>query len=221
MNQLCISFSLSDKELIALDDIIKRTKPSHKGDNLFQDGDKMESLYAIRSGEFKTFVVDEHGEEQITGFHFAGDVIGFEAIEMGQYSSFAQALETSMVCELPYNQLDSISNILPNIKKQVLRMMSKEIRSEHTMLSLLNQKSADQRLATFLVTLSSKYHLRGFSATEFKLSMTRKDIGNYIGLSVETISRIINRFKKKNIIAINGKFISIINEKELKKLALM
>lgn len=215
ISELCLPFTLNEKELTTLDDIIERKRPVHKGDKIFTDGQAMHALYAIRSGTFKTFTVNEQGEEQITGFHLAGDLLGFDAIADTEHKSFAQALETSMICEVPYNNLDKLSNVMPKLKKQVLRLMSTEIRIDQAMLTLLNRKNAEQRVATFLVSLSERYHARGLSASEFRLTMTRSDIGNYIGLTVETISRLLNRFHKNGFIKVDGKLITILNIDEL------
>ncbi len=215
ISELCLPFTLNEKELNTLDDIIERKRPIHKGDKIFTDGQEMHALYAIRSGTFKTFTVNEQGEEQITGFHLAGDLLGFDAIADTEHKSFAQALETSMVCEIPYNNLDTLSNTMPKLKKQVLRLMSNEIRTDQEMLTLLNRKNAEQRVATFLVNLSDRYHARGLSSSEFRLTMTRSDIGNYIGLTVETISRLLNRFHKNGLIKVDGKLIAIVDIDEL------
>lgn len=211
ISELCLPFSLNDKELDTLDEIIDRKRPIHKGDKIFSDGQAVHSLFAIRSGTFKTFTVNEQGEEQITGFHLAGDLLGFDAIAESEHPSFAQALETSMVCEIPYSNLDSLSNSMPKLKKQVLRLMSHEIKTDQEMLTLLNRKNAEQRVATFLLSLSERYHARGLSPNEFRLTMTRSDIGNYIGLTVETISRLLNRFHKSGLIKVEGKLITIID----------
>ena len=219
ISELCLPFSLSDKELDVLDKIIDRKRPIHKGEQLFQDGEKMQSLYAIRSGTFKTFTVNEQGEEQITGFHLAGDLLGFDAIASNEHPSFAKALETSMICEIPYNTLDTLSNTMPKLKKQILRLMSTEIRADQEMLTLLNRKNAEQRLATFISALSTRYHARGLSAIEFRLTMTRSDIGNYIGLTVETISRLFNRFHKSGLIKIEGKLVTILDIDKLNETA--
>jgi CRP/FNR family transcriptional regulator len=219
ISELCLPFSLNSKELDSLDNIINRKRPIHKGDKIFHDGQALYALFAIRSGTFKTFTVDEQGEEQITGFHLVGDLLGFDAIADNEHPSFAQALETSMVCEIPYTNLDELSNTLPKLKKQILRLMSREIKTDQAMLTLLNKKNAEQRVATFLVSLSKRYHLRGLSATEFRLTMTRNDIGNYIGLTVETISRLFNRFHKNAVIEINGKFITILDMDNLYNIA--
>ncbi|WP_448565467.1 fumarate/nitrate reduction transcriptional regulator Fnr [Thalassotalea ganghwensis] len=219
ISELCLPFTLNDQELEKLDQIIDRKRPIHKGEQLFRDGEKMQSLFAIRSGTFKTFTVDEHGEEQITGFHLAGDLLGFDAIAAEKHPSFAKALETSMVCEIPYDTLDALSNSVPKLKKQILRMMSTEIKADQEMLTLLNRKNAEQRLATFLSSLSMRFHARGLSQTEFRLTMTRSDIGNYIGLTVETISRLLNRFHKSQLIEVEGKFIRILDIEKLKEVA--
>jgi CRP/FNR family transcriptional regulator len=214
-----LPFSLNDKELETLDNIIDRKLPFHKGERIFNDGQAMHALYAIRSGTFKTYTVNKQGEEQITGFHLPGDLLGFDAIANAEHPSFAKALETSMVCEIPYSTLDNLSNNMPKLKKQILRMMSAEIREDQEMLTLLNRKNAEQRLATFISTLSFRYHARGLSASEFRLSMTRSDIGNYIGLTVETISRLLNRFHKNGLIEVDGKLITILNVDKLNECA--
>ena len=219
ISELCLPFSLNDQELNTLDNIIERKRPIHKGDKIFHDGQELACLYAIRSGTFKTFTVNEQGEEQITGFHLTGDLLGFDAIADNSHPSFAQALETAMVCEIPYNNLDALSNSMPKLKKQVLRLMSNEIRTDQEMLTLLNRKNAEQRVATFISSLSSRYQARGLSAVEFRLTMTRSDIGNYIGLTVETISRLLNRFHKNGLIHVDGKLIKILDLAKLNETA--
>ena len=221
ISELCLPFSLNEQELDTLDNIIDRKRPIRKGEKIFQDGEALHSLFAIRSGTFKTFTIDSNGEEQITGFHLAGDLLGFDALANSEHQSFAQALETAMVCEIPYNTLDELSNSMPALKRQVLRLMSNEIRSDQDMLSLLNRKNAEQRLATFLSTLSSRYHARGLSASQYRLTMTRGDIGNYIGLTVETISRLLNRFHKEGMISVEGKLITINDIDKLNDVALI
>lgn len=215
ISELCIPFTLNDKELNTLDNIINRKSPIHKGDKIYTDGQELNCLFAIRSGTFKTFTINEQGEEQITGFHLAGDLLGFDAIADNEHKSFAQALETSMVCEIPYNSLDLLSNAIPKLKKQILRLMSNEIRSDQEILTLLNRKNAEQRVATFLVNLSDRHHARGLSSIEYRLTMTRSDIGNYIGLTVETISRLLNRFHKNGLIKVDGKLITILDFDQL------
>ncbi|MDF2180159.1 fumarate/nitrate reduction transcriptional regulator Fnr [Aliiglaciecola sp. CAU 1673] len=216
ISQLCLPFSLNERELGKLDDIIQRKRPFQKNERLFQSGDKLSSLYAVRSGSFKSFTLAPDGEEQIIAFHLPGDIIGFDAVSTQEHKSFAQALETSMVCEIPFNTLETLSGDLPRLRSQVMRMMSSEILEDQEMFLLLNKRTAHQRLAYFLTSLASRYQQRGFSATQFRLSMTRAEIGNYLGLTVETISRLLTRFQKQELIKVEGKFITLLQPQVLK-----
>jgi CRP/FNR family transcriptional regulator len=219
MGTLCIPFTLNNNELDQLDEIIERKKPIQKGEQIFKSGDSLKSLYAIRSGTIKSYTITEQGDEQITGFHLAGDVIGFDGIHSQIHQSFAQALETSMVCEIPYETLDDLSGTMPKLRQQIMRLMSNEIQSDQEMILLLSKKNAEERLAAFISNLASRFGNRGFSPKEFRLTMTRGDIGNYLGLTVETISRLLGRFQKSELIEVKGKYITIINFESLNKLA--
>ncbi len=218
-SQLCLPFSLNDHELDKLDDIIQRKRPAHKGDYLFEAGTPLHALYAVRTGSFKTYTLTEQGEEQITGFHLPGDVIGFDAIGEHTHPSFAQALETAMVCEIPFNNLDNLLDQLPKLRQQLMRLMSQDISGDQQMMLLLNRKTAEEKLAAFLTNLAQRFANRGFSRREFRLTMTRGEIGNYLGLTVETISRLLGRFHKDELIHVDGKLISISNFDELSKIA--
>ena len=219
ISQLCIPVSLNAEEMGKLDDIIERKKPLHKGDYLFEAGKPLRSIYAVRSGSFKSYTLTESGEEQITGFHLAGDIDGFDGISNMSHKSYAQAMETAMVCEIPFTTLDELSGKLPKLRHQVMRMMSNEINYDQEMLLMLNKKTAEERLAAFLAKLSTRFGERGFSKKEFRLTMTRGEIGNYLGLTVETISRLLSRFQKAGIINVEGKFISILEQDKLFKVA--
>ncbi|KFZ38361.1 transcriptional regulator [Shewanella mangrovi] len=219
MGTLCIPFTLNNNELDQLDNIIERKKPIQKGEQLFKSGDALKSLFAIRSGTIKSYTITEQGDEQITGFHLAGDVIGFDGIHSLKHQSFAQALETSMVCEIPYNTLDELSGSMPKLRQQIMRMMSSEIMTDQGMILLLSKKNAEERLAAFINNLATRYGERGFSSKEFRLSMTRGDIGNYLGLTVETISRLLGRFQKMDLIEVKGKYITVLDNEALQTLA--
>lgn len=210
-SHLCLPVALNKTEIESLDDIVERKKPLHKNDKLVQSGDKFTSLYAVRTGSFKSFVSAKDGEEQIIGFHFPGDIIGFDALRTNTHQSYTQALETAMVCELPYETLDTMSVKLPKLRHQIMSFMSAEIKQDHEMMMLLNKRTAEERLIFFIAHLSKRFEERGFSPKEFNLSMTRNEIGNYLGLTVETISRLLTRFQKEEIISVDGKLISIIN----------
>lgn len=219
MSELCIPFTLNANELDKLDAIIERKKPIQKGEILIQSGEPLRSLFAIRSGTIKSYTITENGDEQITGFHLAGDVIGFDGINTEHHQSFAQALETAMVCEIPYETLDQLSGIMPRLRQQIMRLMSNEIMSDQEMILLLSKKNAEERLAAFVSNLAKRFGNRGFSSREFRLTMTRGDIGNYLGLTVETISRLLGRFQKAGLIEVKGKYITIIDLERLTELA--
>jgi CRP/FNR family transcriptional regulator len=218
-SQLCLPFTLNDAELDKLDQIIQRKRPSHKGDHLFEAGKPLQALYAVRTGSFKTYTLSEQGEEQITGFHLPGDVIGFDAIGDQQHPSYAQALETALVCEIPFNNLDSLLDQVPKLRQQLMRLMSQDIHGDQQMMLLLNRKTAEEKLAAFLTNLAQRFGSRGFSRKEFRLTMTRGEIGNYLGLTVETISRLLGRFHKDELIHVDGKLITIANFEELSRVA--
>lgn len=218
-SQLCLPFSLNDQEMTKLDDIIQRKRPLHKGDMLFESGVPLKALYAVRTGSFKTFTLTEQGEQQITGFHLPGDIVGFDAINSQQHMSYAEALETGMVCEIPFHNLESLLDQLPKLRQQMMRLMSQDIQADQQMLLLLNRKTAEQKLATFLSHLASRYSNRGFSAKAFRLTMTRSDIGNYLGLTVETISRLLSKLHKDQIIEVDGKLITILDQPALTQLS--
>ncbi|WP_296049218.1 fumarate/nitrate reduction transcriptional regulator Fnr [uncultured Alteromonas sp.] len=210
-SHLCLPVSLNKTELDSLDDIIERKKPLHKHDKLVKAGDKFNSLYAVRAGSFKSFVSSKDGEEQIIGFHFPGDIIGFDALRENAHQSYTQALETAMVCELPYETLDKMAVQFPKLRHQIMSFMSAEIKQDHDLMMLLNKRTAEERLIYFLAHLSKRFEDRGFSPRQFNLSMTRNEIGNYLGLTVETISRLLTRFQKEGIIKVDGKLITIID----------
>lgn len=219
ISQLCIPFTLSESELHQLDRIIERKKPIQKSQLLFQAGDPLRALYAIRSGTIKSYTITEQGDEQITAFHLAGDMVGFDAINYMLHPSFSQALETSMVCEIPFEVMDELSGKMPKLRQQIMRLMSSEIKDDQDMILLLSKKNAEERLAAFLHNLSARFSQRGFSAKEFRLTMTRGDIGNYLGLTVETISRLLGRFQKSKMLNVKGKYITILDLNELQRLA--
>lgn len=202
-----------------LDEIIKRNRPLHKGEHLFNTGDNFHSIYAVRSGSIKTFTESEQGDEQITGLYLPGELIGLDAIHDEKHPCSAIALETTSLCEMPFDTLEDLSTQIPELHHQLFRVMSKEIASDQSLLMLMAQKSADERLAAFLVNLSSRLKARNFSETEFNLSMSRKDIGNYLGLTIETISRTFSRFQSEGILSTQRKYVNIHQLDALKELA--
>lgn len=208
---LCLPLSLDMQDLDALDNIVKRSRPLKKGDFLFRQGDTFASVYAVRSGSLKTFSVTDCGEEQITGFHLPSEFVGLSGMDTELYPVSAIALETTSICEIPFDRLDELSAHLPQLRRQLMRIMSREIRDDQQMMMLLSKKNADERIATFLVNLSARFRARGYSPQQFRLAMSRNEIGNYLGLAVETVSRVFTRFQQNGLLSAEGKEINLLN----------
>ncbi|HHL45661.1 MAG TPA: fumarate/nitrate reduction transcriptional regulator Fnr [Gammaproteobacteria bacterium] len=217
--QICLPVGISGEELERLEQIIQRRRPVKRGDHLYQGGDQFRSIYAVRSGSIKSYVPTESGNEQVTGFHLPGELLGLDAISNRIHPCSAKALETTSVCEIPYDEFELLSNEMPVLHRQLITLMSKEIFEEETHTVLLGKKSAEERLAAYLFSISSRYHRRGFSASEFYLSMSRNDIGNYLGLAVETVSRMFTRFQEDGLLSVERKHIIIHDLTRLKTLA--
>lgn len=219
LHQLCLPLGLGNDDMDQLNNIIKRTKPYQKGEYLFQHGDQFDALFAVRSGSVKTYSQDDNGDEQITGFYLAGEMMGLDAVHEGFHPCSAIALETTSVCKIPFEHLEKLSSQVPSLQHQLLRIMSKEITEDQALLILLGQKSAEERVAAFLMNMSDRMEKRGFSAQEFNLSMSRKDIGNYLGLTIETISRTFSSLQQRDLINSQRKHIEIVNPEKLRELA--
>lgn len=214
--ELCLPLGLNGNDLDRLESIIKRSRPLKKGEILFHQGDNFRAVFAVRSGSLKTYTIDNNGSEQITGFHLPGELVGLDAINDDRHPCYTMALETTSFCEIPFEQLESLSGELPSLRRQLLRVMSKEITQDAGMLMLLGKKTAEERLASLLLSLSTRFKERGFSAKEFNLSMSRNDIGNYLGLAVETVSRLFTRFQEQGLLRAQGKHIELLNLDGLK-----
>lgn len=209
--QLCLPEGIDPKDLEQLDRIIKRRRPLRRGEHLFQVNTPFRSIYAVHSGSIKTYVPTEDGNEQITGFHLPGELLGLDAISTRRHPCAAKALETTSLCEIPYEKLTEIAKVIPSLQHQLLRIMSQEILHDHLLLTLLGKRSAEERLAALLVSLSERYRQRGFSPTELTLSMSRNDIANYLGMVVETVSRLFTRFQEEEILYVERKQVRILS----------
>ncbi|KZN13199.1 fumarate/nitrate reduction transcriptional regulator Fnr [Marinomonas sp. TW1] len=218
LSALCLPIALADEDINRLDQIIERKKPLKKGEFLFRQGDHFDSLYAVRSGTLKTYNITSLGEEQITGFYCPSELLGLSGIDSSAYPVSAKALETTTVCEIPFSHLEELSTKIPSLKHQIFKIMSRKISDDQQMMVLLGKKNADEKVASFLLNLSNRFKRRGYSASSFRLSMSRGEIGNYLGLAVETVSRVITRFQKNELIHVDGKEIEIVNFEEMQKL---
>ncbi len=215
---LCLPHGMCREEVEKLDAIVQRQPPLQPGQHLYRPGDKSHALFALRSGALKSYCITEDGEEQVLGFTLPGELTGMDGLSGGSYASAAVVLETSSICELPYSRLEGLCNELPGLQRQLLSVVGKEITSDQHMLMLLGKRTAEERLASFLLSLSTRYKQRGLSATEFNLPMSRQDIGNYLGLAIETVSRLFAQFQDKGILKVNRRQIIILNLDALKTL---
>jgi CRP/FNR family transcriptional regulator len=217
--QLCLPVGMDAPDLELLDSIIKRRRPLHRGDYLFRMGERFQSIYAVRSGSVKTYTLTEDGREQVTGFHLPGELVGLDALSDEQHPCAARALETASICEIPFDRLEELWARIPALPRQLLRVMGKEILHDQTLMMLLGKKNAEERLASYLLNLSARFGRRGFSAREYNLSMSRNDIANYLGLAVETVSRVFTRFQEDGVLAVQRKYVLIHDMERLRVLA--
>jgi CRP/FNR family transcriptional regulator len=218
LGTLCLPMGLDPDDVERLDGIVKRGRPYHRGDHLFREADGFQSLKVITSGSIKTYTPNEDGSEQVLGFHLPGELIGLDAIQHDLHTCSAIALETTAVCDIPFEQLESLSISIPSLQRQIYRLLSREIGHETEMLTLLGKKSAEERLATFLISFSDRFKQRGFSASDFFLSMSRHEIGNYLGLAVETISRLFTRFQDEGLLQVERKHVQLLDIPRLQEI---
>ena len=221
LNPVCLPVAVRDDELDELDSIIKRSRPLRKGEHLFRAGDAFESVYAVRSGAFKTCTISEDGEEQVTGFYLPGEILGMDGIGTNSHTNAARALEHASICEIPFARLEVLSAKIPTLQRHFFQLMSREIQADQQLLLLLTKKPADERLAAFLLNLSSRCARRGLSASRLRLPMSRNDIGNYLGLAVETVSRIFTRLQGANVLKVDGRDVEIADRNVLCDMANM
>jgi CRP/FNR family transcriptional regulator len=215
MRCACMPKTLSAQELSRFDSIVSATRLIKRGDSLYRANDTFQSIYSIRSGSFKTVVMHRDGREQVTGFHLAGEVLGLDGVCTEHHSSDAIAIEDSSVCIIPYALLESMCAESKRLQQQVLRMMSGEIVRESSLMMLLGTMSAEQRVAAFLLNMSSRMKARGYSAAEFNLRMTREEMGNFLGMKLETVSRMFSKFQRDGLVQSRGKQIRIVDLDQL------
>lgn len=218
LNELCLPVGLDREDVESLDRIVQRRRPLQRDHRLYQAGTGFGAVYAVRTGALKSTVLAEDGEEQITAFHLPGEILGLDAISFGTHPSTAIALETSSVCEIPFDELESLAEQVPGLQRQLLRVMSKEIFHEQEMLQALARRTAEQRLAILLLSLGDRFGRRGLSPTRFLLPMSRQDLSNYLGLAPETMSRLFRRFQENGWILVGRRDVSLQDVDALKAL---
>ncbi|NQV71247.1 MAG: fumarate/nitrate reduction transcriptional regulator Fnr [Pseudohongiella sp.] len=211
LNELCLPIALNKSEIHQLDEIVERNRPYKKGDHLYRQSDEFKSVYAVRSGSFKSYVLSDNGQGRVTGFFLPGEIIGMDGIASKQYANSTAALEHSSICEIPFSQLERLSHELPNLQHHFFAIMGNEIAKDQQIHTLLSSYTAEERTASFLLGLSSRYSRVSLSPTRFLLPMTRSDIGEYLGLTVETVSRIFTGLQKKGLIEVNNREIELLD----------
>ncbi len=202
---------LTDDELDRIDSIIGVRRKIKRGETLFHNGERFSNLYAIRTGFFKTCIVSEDGRDQVTGFQMAGEIIGLDGIVNEHHTCDAVALEDAEICAMPFAQIEDISREVNALQRHVHKIMSREIVREHGVMLLLGSMRAEERLAAFILNLAQRLHARGFSQTELILRMTREEIGSYLGLKLETISRTFSKFVDEGIVEVRQRHVHILN----------
>ncbi len=218
LRELCLPLGLSQHEMEKLDQLVFVRRPVKRGEYLFRAGEDFASLYAARTGFFKTKLLLEDGREQVTGFHMAGELMGMDGIGTERHTCDAVALEDSEVCVIPFERLEGLSREMEALQHHFHKVMSREIVREHGVMMLLGSMRAEERLAAFLLNLSQRLQTRGYSPNEFNLRMTREEIGSYLGLKLETVSRVFSKFQEEGLIAVQQKNIRVLEPARLREL---
>jgi CRP/FNR family transcriptional regulator len=216
LRELCMPLGLSQTELERIDDVVASRRKIKRGATLFRNGEKFTSLYAIRTGFFKTCVTSEDGRDQVTGFQMAGEIVGLDGIVNDSHTCDAVALEDAEVCVMPFDRIEELSREVNSLQRHVHKIMSREIVRENGVMLLLGSMRAEERLAAFLLNLVQRLHARGFSQSELVLRMTREEIGSYLGLKLETVSRTFSKFSEDGIVEVKQRHVRILRTDALK-----
>jgi CRP/FNR family transcriptional regulator len=211
LRELCLPGALCAEELARVENLVYARRRLKRGEPLFKAGAEFNAIYAIRAGFFKTSVVDGEGREQVTGFFMGGELMGLEGLGTGAYNGTAVALEDSEACVLPYSLIEEMSRELPVLQRHLHSILAREIVRDHGVMMLLGSMRAEERLATFLINLSKRFLRRGYSASDFHLRMTREELGSYLGLKLETVSRLFSRFQEDGLIDVQQKHVQIVD----------
>ncbi|MDM4765725.1 fumarate/nitrate reduction transcriptional regulator Fnr [Pelomonas sp. SE-A7] len=218
LRELCLPVGLSPDNLDQIDTMVGSRKSVPRGDTLFRTGDEFQAIYAVRTGFFKTCVSSEDGRDQVTGFQMAGELLGLDGISNDRHSCDAVALEDSQVCVIPFSQLEELSREINDLQRQFHKIMSREIVRDHGVMLLLGSMRAEERLAAFLLNLTQRLNARGFSASSLVLRMTREEIGSYLGLKLETVSRTFSKFQDEGLLEVKQRQIRILDQAGLQQL---
>jgi len=209
LSDLCLPISLNRSEITQLNEIIERNRPLKKGEHLYRQRDNFRSVFAVRSGSFKSYVLNADGHSRVTGFYMPGELLGMDGIAERIHSNSVMALEHASICEIPFSQLEKLSQQLPNLQSRFFSIMGNELAKDQQIHTLLSTYSAEERIASFLLSISARYARCQLSPERFLLHMTRGDIGEYLGLTLETVSRVFSGLQKKEIISVQNREVTI------------
>jgi len=209
LRELCLPVGLTDDEIEHLGNLINHKFRVRRGEYLLHAGSDFRSLYAVKNGSFKTCVLKMDGRQQVTGFYMTGELLGLDAISPEKHTCDTIALDDSEVCEVPFKKLEEIGQSIPSLMCQFHKIMSREIVQDRGVMMLLGSMRAEERLAAFLLNLSTRLARRGYSPTDFILRATREDIGSYLGLKLETVSRSFSKLQEEGLITVNNKHVTL------------
>ncbi len=211
LRSLCLPAGVSSEDLHRLDAVVRARMPLQAGEGLFRAGDDFSNLFVVRAGCIRTTHPASDGDEQVMGFHLPGELLGLDAISDGHHQCDAVALERTSVCAVPFDQLEEVANQVPGLQHQVLRIISRELVQDQQHLAALGRRTARGRLALFLHSLSQRLHAAGYSGEDFRLPMSRDDIASYLGLALETISRLLGRLSDEGVIAVERRRVRVLD----------
>lgn len=217
LRELCLPKGMSEQDVQGLDDLGMNRRRIKAGDALFRQGDAFQYFFAVRSGSFKVSIAAEDGREQVTGFHIPGEQVGLDGLAEGRHRSTAIALEDADACAVPYAALSELAMRSAHMRDMVGRLMSREIVRDNSLMLLLGNMNASERLASFLLNLSARFKARGYSASEFHLRMTRAEMGSYLGLKLETVSRMFSEFQREGLLEVDKRHVRILDIERLKR----
>jgi CRP/FNR family transcriptional regulator len=217
LDNICLPRGLSHEEIESISQIVKAKKTLQRGEFIYHEGDNFRGILAIKSGSAKLVGADQHGNEHILNILLPGELLGFDGLSTDKHSCAAVALETTSFCLLPADSMDNLFQNIPSLTRELFRHSGEKMLEDKNQL-ILSKRPAEERLAYFLISLSERLKRRGFSASEFKLSLSRQEIGNHLGLALETVSRLLKKFQEDEMIMVQNRFITITDLSALKKL---
>ncbi|HTN32420.1 MAG TPA: fumarate/nitrate reduction transcriptional regulator Fnr [Marinobacter sp.] len=211
LSNLCLPLALDENDLGSLEDIVQQGRIFNRGESIFGQNAPFRSCFAIRSGAVKTFIISKCGEEQVTGFYMPGEIVGLDSLGRDHYASTAKTLDRTSICEFPADKLQELTSKLPELQQHMYGLMSQEIQNSQQLAMLMSKNTAEERIATLLLSLSTRFQRRRMSGSHFTLPMARNDIANFLGLAVETVSRVFTRFQNQNLIKARGREVFLLD----------